>query len=88
MNSIIRLLDLQNIDLDTKIVILSALVHVMVKYVFLHNGQKWHVHVRLKFKLLKIFLDLLKTPDSSYLVLKFGNILPSDNWDMSQNMIS
>ena len=31
---------------------------------------------------------LLKGPDPSYLVLKFSNILPINNWDMAQNLIS
>ena len=30
---------------------------------------------------------LLKGSDSNYLVLKFGNILPINNWDMAQNVI-
>ena len=28
--------------------------------------------------------DLLKGPNPSYLVLKFGNILPIINWDMAK----
>ena len=39
------------------------------------------MHVRRKFKPLKIFYDLLKDPDPNYLMLKFGNILPINNWD-------
>ena len=42
INYTIRFLNLKNMDLDTKIVILSALVQVMVKDVSLHNngGQR------------------------------------------------
>ena len=39
------------------------------------------------FKSPKIFFHLLKSPDPSYLVLKFSNILSINNWDMAQNVI-
>ena len=40
------------------------------------------------FKSPKIFFHLLKGPDTSYLVLKFSNILLINNWDKAQNVIS
>ena len=61
---------------------------VMVKDVILHNGgQRKRVRVRLTFKPLKIFFDLLKVPDPSYPVLKFGDDLSSRNRGMAQNVI-
>ena len=36
----------------------------------------------------KIFFNLLKGLNPSYLVLTFDNILPINNWDMAQNVIS
>ena len=35
-----------------------------------------------------MFFHLLKGLNPCYLVLKFGNILPINNWDMAQNVIS
>ena len=35
-----------------------------------------YVHIRLRSKPLKIIFNILKSLYSSYLVLKFGNILP------------
>ena len=57
----------------------------MVKDVFLYNGGQRRV--RLTFKPLKMFFDLLKGPDPSYPVLKFGNNLSSRNRDMAQSVI-
>ena len=52
------------------------------------SGKKiTHFHTSLS-KRLKIFFNLLKGFYPSYLVLKFGNILPTSNRDMAQNMIS
>ena len=63
--------------------------NVIVKNIFLHNGgQRNAVHVRHTFKPPKMFFHLLKGLNLCYLVLKFGNILPINNWDMAQNVIS
>ena len=40
------------------------------------------------FKAVHDIFNLLKGLNPSYLVLKFGNILPINNWDMAQNVIS
>ena len=56
---------------------------VIVKDIFLHNGGQ-----RNAFESPKIFFNLLKGLNPSYLVLTFDNILPINNWDMAQNVIS
>ena len=67
-------------DLDTKIVILSALVQkVMVKDIVFHNGgQRNAFEYITRLNPSRYFFHLLKGPDPSYLVLKF-NILPINN---------
>ena len=78
----------KNIDLDAKIVIVSALVQKLwSKTSFLHNGGQCNVRVRHTFILFKIFFRLLKSPDPSYSVLKFGDKVYSRNRDMAQNVI-
>ena len=75
--------------LDAKIVILSALVRKLwskTSFCIMVANVK-RVRVRHTFKPLKIFFDLLKGPDPSYLVLKFGNTLSTRNRDMAQNVI-
>ena len=62
----------------------------MVKDIFFHNGGQRNTsrhmsHIQIA---QDIFFHLLKGPDPSYLVLKFNNILPINNWDMAQNVIS
>ena len=59
-----RFLDLKNIDLDTNIVILSALVR---------KFKQLNIFYLLKGPAQNIF-DFLKGSDPSYLVLKFDNI--------------
>ena len=65
----------------------------MVKDIFLHNGGQRNgnafAYVTRSNSSRYVF-NLLKGPDPSYLVLKFGNILPVtiNNWDMAQNVIS
>ena len=60
----------------------------MVKDVFLHNGGQRSMFAYIAYANSLICLDLLKGPDPSYLVLKVGNILPINNCDMTQNVIS
>ena len=59
----------------------------MVKDVFLHNGGQCDVRVRHTFILFKIIFCLLKSPDLSYFVLKFGDKVYSSNRDMVKNVI-
>ena len=59
----------------------------MVKDVFLHNGGQCNVLVHHTFILFKIYFCLLKSPDPSYSVLKFGDKVYSRNRDMAQNVI-
>ena len=59
----------------------------MVTDVFLHNGGQCNVRVHHMFILFKIYFCLLKSPDPSYSVLKFGDKLYSRNRDMAQNVI-
>ena len=73
INDTIRFLDLKNIDLDTKIVILNNLVQKLA-YISLPNY-------------LRYFLIYLKCVSSRYLVLKTGKrVLPIRNWDMTKNV--
>ena len=59
----------------------------MAKDVFLHNGGHiMHSHMSHIQTAPDIF-NLLKGPDPSYLVLKFGNVLPVNNSDVAQNVI-
>ena len=85
----IGFLDLTKIVLDTKIVILSSLFQklwsktsfcIMVANIMCSLAS--HVQIT------QDIFHLLKGPDTSYLVLKFSNILPINNWDMAQNVIS
>ena len=59
----------------------------MVKDVFLHNGGQCNVRVHHTFILFKIYFCLLKSPDPSYSVLKFGDKVYSRNRDMAQTVI-
>ena len=59
----------------------------MVKDFFLHNGGQCNVRVHHTFILFKIYFCLLKSPDPSYSVLKFGDKVYSRNRDMAQNVI-
>ena len=61
----------------------------MIKDVFLHNGGQCNVNVHHTFILFKktFFFPLLKKPDPSYSVLKFGDKVYSRNRDMAQNVI-
>ena len=52
------------------------------------HSRMSHVCICHMFKWLKIFFLSIEGPHSSYLVLKFGNILPIKNWNMAQNVIS
>ena len=79
-NGTIRFLDVKNIDLDAKIIVISALVQklwsktsfcIMVANVT-HSCMS-HIQTAQD-----IFI-LLKGPATSYLVLKFDNILPVNN---------
>ena len=59
----------------------------MVTDIILHKGGKRNAYTpRHMFKILKIFYNLLKGPDPSYLVFKFSNMLPINNWDVAQNV--
>ena len=89
-NGTIGFLDLKNIDVyvDTKIIILSALVQKLwSKTPFAQWWTTRRVRIHHTFKPFKVFFNLLIGPDPSYLVLKFGYILPINNWDMAQNVI-
>ena len=80
INGTIRFLDLKNIDLDTKIVILRALVQKLRSQVefckmvsnVTRSGTSHFQTAQDNFNLLKGFY-------SSYLVLKFGRVLPFMN---------
>ena len=63
----------------------------MVKDIFLHNGGQRNAFAYVTgSNSSRYVFNLLKGPDPSYLVLKFGNILPVtiNKWDMAQNVIS
>ena len=79
----------KNIYLDAKIIILCALLSkLLVKDVILHNGGQRNAFAYVsRSNPLKIFFDLLKVPDPSYPVLKFGDDLSSRNRGMAQNVI-
>ena len=62
---------------------------VIVKDIFLHNGGQRNAFAYVTCSNRpRYFFHLLKGLNPSYLVLKFGNILPITNWDMAQNVIS
>ena len=62
---------------------------VIVKDIFLHNGGQRNAFVYVtRSNRPRYFFHLLKGLNPSYLVLKFGNILPINNWDVAQNVIS
>ena len=62
---------------------------LMVKDIFLHNGGQHNVFAFITHSNRSIyFFHLLKGPDPSYLVFKFSNILPINNWDMTKYVIS
>ena len=89
INGTVSFLDLKNIDLDIKIFVPSALVQTLLsKTSFCIMVANVMRHVRHTFKPPKMFFHLLKGLNPCYLVLKFGNILPINNWDMAQNVIS
>ena len=59
----------------------------MVKDNFLHNGGQRNTFVYVTCSNRSRYFHLLKGPNPSYLVLKFSNISPINNWDMAQNVI-
>ena len=90
INGTVSFLDLKNIDLDIKIFVPSALVQTLLSKtsfcIMVANVMRSctsHVSNRPR-----CFFHLLKGLNPCYLVLKFGNILPINNWDMAQNVIS
>ena len=86
-NATIGFLDLNNMDLDTKIIILSALVEKLWSMSFCKIGanvaRSGTSHVQSTHDI----LTLCKGPDPSYPVLKFGDDCPSSNCDTAPNMI-
>ena len=88
-NSTIRFLDLKNIDLDTKIVMLHALVPKLwskTSFCIMVANVTCFAYVTHSNRS-RYFFHSLKGPYPSYLVLKFSIILPINNWDMAQNVI-
>ena len=59
----------------------------MVKDVFFHDGDQRKAFAYVINSNHSKYFNLLKGPVPSYLVLKFGNILPINNWDVAQNVI-
>ena len=84
-----RFIDLENIYLDVKIIILCALLSKLwskTSFCIMAGQRNAFAYVS-RSKPLKIFFDLLKVPDPSYPVLKFGDDLSSRNRGMAQNVI-
>ena len=87
-NGTIRFLDLKNIYLGVKIIILSAFVRKLRSKksfcIMVANVTRLRTsHVQL----LKMSFNLLKSLNSSYFALKFGDSLSNRNRDMAQNVI-
>ena len=83
----IVVLGLKNIDLDIKIVILSALSSkVMVKDIFLQNGGQHNAFAYVSHSNCSKCFRLFEGSARSYTVLKFGNNLSSRNQGMTQNV--
>ena len=62
---------------------------IIVKDIFLHNGGQRNAFAYVtRSNRPRCFFHLLKGLNPGYLVLKFGNILLINNWDMAQNVIS
>ena len=62
---------------------------VKVKDVFLHNGGQRNAFAYVsRSNCSRCFFNLLKDPNPSYPVLRFGDNLSSRNRDMAQNVIS
>ena len=58
---------------------------VMVKNIFLDNGGQRNTFVYvIRSYCSRYFLMFWKGPTQCYLVLKFSNILPFNNWDMAE----
>ena len=79
LNITYNIIDLKNIDLDARIIISCLSSKVMVRDIFLHNGDNVMYSHTTHVQTLKIFFNSLKGPHPSYLVLKFGNIFPVNN---------
>ena len=62
---------------------------VIIKDIFLHNGGQRNAFAYVKrSNRPRCVFHLLKGLNPGYLVLKFGNILLVNSWDMAQNVIS
>ena len=73
-------LDLKNIDLDEKIIVISALVQrLWLKTFFCIMVANVTHSCMSHIQIAQDVFNLSKGPDPSYLVLKFGNILPFNN---------
>ena len=71
----------KNIDLDAKIIVTNALIQKLWSkasfYIIVANVTRLCMsHIQTA----QDIFNLLKGPDPSYLVLKFGNILLVNNW--------
>ena len=88
INGTIGFLDLENIDIDIKIVALSALLtKLWPKMSFCKIVANITRSRTLHIQITQVFFNLLKSSNPSYPVLKLSDNCPSSNQDMAQSVI-